>query len=72
MIFGALEKESLKGLLDLSAREKLILYPLVALTIFYGFYPAPIFDATAASVDQLVNNYSAALQAAKDLALNVH
>jgi NADH-quinone oxidoreductase subunit M len=72
VIFGALEKESLKSLLDLSGREKLILYPLIALTIFYGFYPAPIFDATAASVDLLVNNYSAALAAAKDLALNVH
>ncbi len=56
VIFGALEKESLKALLDLSAREKLILYPLVVLTIFFGVYPAPVFDATAASVDQLINN----------------
>jgi NADH-quinone oxidoreductase subunit M len=72
VVFGALEKESLKGLLDLSGREKLILYPLIALTIFYGVYPAPIFDATAASVDLLVNNYAAALQAAQDLALTVH
>ena len=72
VIWGALEKESLKGLLDLTGREKLILYPLVALTIFYGVYPAPIFDATAASVDLLVNNYAAALQAAQDLALTVH
>jgi len=72
VIWGALEKESLKGLMDLTTREKLILYPLVALTIFYGVYPAPIFDATAASVDLLVNNYAAALQAAQDLALTVH
>ncbi|MBB4185254.1 NADH-quinone oxidoreductase subunit M [Sinorhizobium terangae] len=71
VIFGALEKESLKALLDLSAREKLILYPLVILTIFFGVYPAPVFDATAASVDLLVNNYSAALQAAQDVALSV-
>src|SRR3546814_19546912 len=62
IIFGALEKESLKSLLDLSGREKLILYPLIALTIFYGVYPAPIFDATAASVDLFVNNYAAALE----------
>ncbi len=47
VIFGALEKESLKALLDLSGREKLILYPLVILTIFFGVYPAPVFDATA-------------------------
>jgi NADH-quinone oxidoreductase subunit M len=69
VVFGALEKESLKSLLDLSAREKLVLYPLIALTIFFGVYPAPILDATAASVDHLVNNYSAALQAAQSLAL---
>jgi NADH-quinone oxidoreductase subunit M len=71
VIFGALEKENLKSMLDLSGREKVILYPLLALTIFYGVYPAPIFDATAASVDLVVNNYSAALAAARDLALNV-
>lgn len=71
VIFGALEKESLKALLDLSGREKAILYPLVILTIFFGIYPAPIFDATAASVDLLVNNYSAALQAAQNVALSV-
>ncbi len=71
VIFGALEKENLKQLLDLSTREKILLYPLVALTIFFGFYPAPVFDVTAASVDALVNNYSAALQAAQKLALAV-
>ncbi len=69
VVFGALEKESLKTMLDLNIREKLVLYPLVALTIFFGVYPAPILDATAASVDNLVNNYSAALQAAQSLAL---
>ncbi|OLP58482.1 NADH-quinone oxidoreductase subunit M [Xaviernesmea oryzae] len=68
VIWGALEKDSLKSLLDLSAREKVILYPLVVLTIFYGVYPAPIFDATAASVEQLVNTYNAALSAAPTVA----
>jgi NADH-quinone oxidoreductase subunit M len=72
VIFGALEKESLKALLDLSPREQMILYPLIAVTIFFGVYPAPIFDATAASVDLLVNHYSAALQAAHNLALAVN
>ncbi|HSX76179.1 MAG TPA: NADH-quinone oxidoreductase subunit M, partial [Shinella sp.] len=72
VIFGALEKESLKSLLDLDLREKLLLYPLVILTIFYGVYPAPVFDATAASVDALLNNYSAALQAAQSVALSAN
>ena len=72
VVFGALEKESVKAMLDLSGREKLILYPLIALTIFFGVYPAPIMDVTAASVDHLVNNYSAALQAAQSLALTAN
>lgn len=72
VIFGPLEKESLKALLDLSGREKLILYPLVALTILFGVYPAPVFDATAASVDALLNNYTAALQAAQSVALSAN
>jgi len=71
VIFGTLDKENLKSLLDLSGREKALLYPLVVLTIFFGVYPAPVFDATAASVDALVNNYSAAVQAAHDVALSV-
>jgi NADH-quinone oxidoreductase subunit M len=72
VIFGALEKESLKKMLDLSPREKLLLYPLVVLTIFFGVYPAPVFDATAASVDALLNNYTAALQAAQSVALTAN
>ncbi|MDZ7602470.1 MAG: NADH-quinone oxidoreductase subunit M [Hoeflea sp.] len=72
VVFGALEKESLKSMLDLTRREKVILYPLIALTIFFGVYPAPIFDVTAASVDALINNYTASLQAARDLALSVN
>jgi NADH-quinone oxidoreductase subunit M len=45
VVFGTLTKDSLKGMLDLSGREKAILYPLVVLTIFFGVYPAPVFDA---------------------------
>jgi len=69
VIFGALEKESLKSMLDLSTREKVILYPLIALTIFFGVYPMPVLDVTAASVDALINNYTASLEAARGLAL---
>ena len=64
VIFGTLDKESLKGLLDLSTREKAILYPLVFLVLFYGVYPKPVFDATAVSVDALIADYSTANQAA--------
>ena len=64
VVFGALEKESLRQILDLSGREKLLLYPLIALVIFFGVYPMPVFDVTAASVENLVHSYTAALDAA--------
>jgi len=68
IIFGVLEKENLKHLLDLSRREMALLVPLLVLVILFGVYPAPIMDVTAASVDQLVSNYEAALAAAGQLA----
>ncbi|MES0868095.1 NADH-quinone oxidoreductase subunit M [Pseudovibrio sp. SCP19] len=63
VVFGALEKESLKSMLDLTGREKLILAPLIILTIFFGFYPAALLDVTSASVGALIENYNAALEA---------
>jgi len=68
IIFGALEKPSLMGMFDLSRRELVLLVPLAILAIFFGFHPGPIMDVTAASVDQLVANYNAALSAAGKLA----
>lgn len=70
VIFGALTKDSLKGLLDLSPREKAIIYPLVVLVIFFGVYPAPVFDATAQSVKSLVTNVTASIGAAQTAAAN--
>jgi NADH-quinone oxidoreductase subunit M len=61
IIFGALTKESLMGMMDLDAREITVLVPLVVLTIFFGFYPAPILDATAASVNLIAENFSKAI-----------
>jgi len=65
VMFGALTKESLKSMLDLSTREKAVIYPLVILTIFFGVYPAPVFDATTASVEALVAHISQATNAAE-------
>ena len=69
VVFGKLEKESLKGILDMDRREKMILVPLVVLTIFFGVYPAPIQDVTAAAVSNLINNYQAAIEAADKVAM---
>ena len=61
VIYGVLVKPALKTIQDLSPREIGILAPLVALTIFFGFYPAPILDVTAVSVKKLVSSYEAAV-----------
>jgi NADH-quinone oxidoreductase subunit M len=71
IIYGVLSKESLKNLLDLSTRERVIIYPLVVLVIFFGVYPAPILRYTAMSVDALVNKVSLTLEAAQTAALVV-
>jgi NADH-quinone oxidoreductase subunit M len=71
VIFGALEKESLKSILDLNRREAAILLPLVVLIIFFGFYPAPILDTTAASVAALVEQYTAGTGAGLELVANL-
>jgi len=68
IIFGPLEKPALKLLPDLSAREIAVLGPLVVLTILFGFYPAPILDVTAVSVQNLVANYEAAIAGAASTA----
>ncbi len=70
VVFGVLEKDALKALGDLTMREKLTLWPLLALTIFYGVYPAPIFDATAKSVEALINNVTVSLQAVQTAVAN--
>ncbi len=63
IIFGALEKDTLKGILDLNMREVLTLVPLIATTIFFGVYPSPVFNVTAVSVEHLIANYTAAVEA---------
>jgi NADH-quinone oxidoreductase subunit M len=64
VVFGVLDKPSLRALADVSPREIAILTPLVLLTILFGFYPAPILDVTAVSVKALVASLEAAGQTA--------
>jgi len=63
MMFGPLEKRSLRNIMDMNAREIMVFSPLVLLVILFGFYPAPLLDVTAVSVKKLVGNYEAALKA---------
>ncbi len=65
MIFGKLEKPSLQAIADMNPREIAIMAPLVILTILFGFYPMPVLDVTAQSVEALISNYQSALAAAE-------
>jgi NADH-quinone oxidoreductase subunit M len=69
VIFGTLDKPKLLGIRDLDYREIITLGPLAVLTIAFGVYPKPVLDMSAASVQQLVNNYNAAVTAVKAAAL---
>ncbi|MCS3759965.1 NADH-quinone oxidoreductase subunit M [Bradyrhizobium centrosematis] len=69
VVFGAMVKPSLASMKDLTLRECVILFPMIALTILFGVYPKPVLDMSAASVQQLVNNYNTAVTAVKAAAL---
>ena len=68
VVFGELIKESLKGIQDLTAREKWIFAPLVAGTLLLGVYPSLITDIFGPSVTALLEQVSAA-QGATELAM---
>jgi NADH-quinone oxidoreductase subunit M len=69
VVFGPVEKHALEAIPDLDRREMAMLAPLVILVIYYGVQPGPILDACAASVDQILKTYQAALAAAQKTAL---
>jgi NADH-quinone oxidoreductase subunit M len=63
VIFGALEKDSLKAITDMTPREAACLVPIVVLTIFFGVYPAPLLDVFGPAVEGLVRSVEAGLNA---------
>jgi len=65
VMFGDLIKESLKSISDMSAREKWIFAPLVAMTVLLGIYPSVVIDITGPSVEALLHGYHSALAAAE-------
>jgi NADH-quinone oxidoreductase subunit M len=54
VIYGALDKEGLMHMPDITRRELIALAPLVVLTLFFGIYPAPILDIVGPSVEALL------------------
>jgi NADH-quinone oxidoreductase subunit M len=64
VIFGKLEKDDVKAMLDLSKREIAILAPMVVLVLWMGIYPSSFLDPMSVAVENLINNYQVALEAA--------
>jgi NADH-quinone oxidoreductase subunit M len=68
VVFGKLEKPSLKAITDLDTREVVMFVPLVLLVIWYGVQPGAILDAFSASTDNLMRTTEAALAGIKTAA----
>ncbi|WP_022706473.1 NADH-quinone oxidoreductase subunit M [Paracoccus zeaxanthinifaciens] len=63
---GALIKESLRGIADMTPRERWLFVPLVAMTLILGVYPRLVTDITGPSVEALLVNYNDALPEAPE------
>jgi len=64
VIFGTITRAELRGMLDLSPREKAVFAPLLVLVLWMGFYPNSFLRPIQASVDHLVQQVTAATDAA--------
>lgn len=63
VVFGALEKEEVKKMLDMSPREWAVFGPLLILTFWMGIYPSSFLDVMHVSVDNLLGQVQLALEA---------
>ncbi|UWQ61395.1 NADH-quinone oxidoreductase subunit M [Leisingera caerulea] len=64
VVFGDLIKGSLMGIKDMSARERFVFAPLVAMTLILGVYPAVVTDVIGPSTEALIANFNQSLAAA--------
>ena len=58
VVFGKLVNEDLKQMVDLNRSEYLILTCLAVPTLFFGFYPEPLFNTIEVSVSDLINMHN--------------
>ena len=63
VVFGPLEKDEIKKMLDMSPREWAVFAPLIVLTLWMGVYPVSFLDIMHVSVDNLLTNVHVALEA---------
>ena len=55
-MLGPIKHDAIRALTDLTLRERLIVFPLVALAFAIGIYPAPLFDVIRPAVNALVQH----------------
>ena len=63
--YGKLENEILQSILDVNLKEIIVFIPLIIATILFGFFPMPILEITASSIDLLLQNYHESLSGIK-------
>jgi NADH-quinone oxidoreductase subunit M len=68
VVFGTITREDLRGILDLSPREKLVFAPLLVLVLWMGVYPSSFLTPIRASVDPLVERVAAAQKVTRSAA----
>jgi NADH-quinone oxidoreductase subunit M len=65
VIFGTITRDDLRGMLDLSLREKIVFAPLLVLVLWMGVYPNSFLLPIRASVDHIVQRANAATAGAR-------
>ena len=70
VIFGTITRDDLRGMLDLSMREKAVFAPLLLLVLWMGIYPSSFLVPIRASVDNLVQRVNTAAGVAARASLN--
>ncbi len=65
VVFGALLKESLKTIQDMSMRERAIFAPLIIMTLWLGIYPSLVTDIIGPSTAALLDGFDTSVAAAE-------
>ena len=60
VIFGALTKDALRAITDLTPREIAVFTPLALVVLWLGVYPSPVLDAVHVSVENIVQRLDVA------------
>jgi NADH-quinone oxidoreductase subunit M len=69
VVFGELVKQDLLKLPDLGAREVAVFVPLILIALYMGVQPGPFLHVMDASVQHLLAQHQAAVQAAASVAV---